>query len=141
MDVLSQTKSHQIQILIAGKSEVQIEYTGMRIAPSYLLILLSLNKALDAKICDAATITTVRMIGRGRVRARVRRCLIRFGEDLFGERKVISSAILIVWKAIGLEYLNSNTTLSFEYCFDSCLVWVEFFRFFLAASSIDYQEV
>ena len=57
---------------------------------------------------------------------------IRFGEDLFGERKVIPSAILIVWKAIGLECRNSNTTWSFEYCFDSCPVLFEFFRFFLA---------
>lgn len=141
MDVLSQTKSRQIQILTAGKSEVQVEYTETRMAPSYLLILLSFNKALDVRICDAATIRTVRMIRRERVSARVRRCLIRFGEDLFGERKVIPSAILIVWKAIGLECRNSNTTSSFEYCFDSCLVWFEFFRFFLAASSMDYQEV
>ena len=48
----------------------------------YLLILLSLNRALETNICDATTITTVRIIVRGMVRARVR-CLMRFGEDFF----------------------------------------------------------
>lgn len=71
----------------------------------YLLILLSLNRALETNICDATTITTVRIIVRGMVRARVR-CLMRFGEDFFCDSWVIVNAILIICERVGVDCRN-----------------------------------